>query len=352
MEIDADLWRGKQVLITGHTGFKGAWLTLLLSELGADVMGVSLPLQENSKNLYRDANISKRLRREHLLDIRNDVLVQEIVTEWQPDYTFHLAAQAYVRKSVINPLETINTNVIGTLNIVMSALQVTKSKGICVVTTDKVYKNQEDGKSFIESDTLGGQDPYSASKAASELIVEAINLRCNPSKIPITTARAGNVVGGGDYGEDRLIPDLIRSILTQTTMYVRNPNSNRPWQHVLDCLRGYLLIAQSHMTLGNNTPRAVNFGPENSLPVKEVIEIFQEAYKKKIKYVITKSEIEEASNLKINSSLAGKYFDWRNEISSIDSIIKTANWYKQHELGSDAELLMLNEIKEYRGTKW
>ena len=234
---------GKRILITGHTGFKGSWLTVLLNDLGAEVVGISLP-PESPKSLYEAASINKELATEYFQDIRDEAAVIHLINDIKPDYVFHLAAQAFVRKSYKNPLETFATNVMGTANVMVAALAQESVLGLTIATTDKVYENLDSMELFIESDKLGGKDPYSASKAASEIVIAAINSSNNPNRIPVTTVRAGNVIGGGDWGADRIVPDIVNAIQNNQPLIIRNPNSTRPWQHVLDCLYGYLLVAQ------------------------------------------------------------------------------------------------------------
>ena len=213
MDLNSEIWKDKRVLVTGHTGFKGSWLALLLSDLGAKVIGLGLPAL-GPKSLYGDAKVSSLLVSEYISDIRDSRSVAEIFEREKIDYVFHLAAQALVRNSVKEPLETITTNVSGTANILLHGMNSKSTQGMLIVTTDKVYKNNDWVWPYRESDQLGGYDPYSASKAASELIVRGLIKSNNPRNIPVSTARAGNVIGGGDWSEDRLIPDIVRTIIS------------------------------------------------------------------------------------------------------------------------------------------
>lgn len=353
MDIIPEIWRGRRVLITGHTGFKGSWLTCLLNELGAEVVGLSLPLVDFSNSLYKGAQIQKLLSDEYWIDIRDEQKVDEAVQNSGVDYVFHLAAQAFVNRSVKNPLESISTNIIGTTNILISSLKLDSLKGITVVTSDKVYQNLGGGNvPFSESDRLGGKDPYSASKAASELITHCLSLTCNPYDIPISSARAGNVLGGGDWGEDRLVPDLVKSIMSNQILSIRNPNATRPWQYILDCLKGYLLIGQSHINRITDTPQSFNFGPRESLPVVEIIRIFERYFDEKFKYVIANSNEHESTSLELNSNLATEYLGWQPQFSPIESIKQAADWYIKYTAGADPKELMLMEIANYREGKW
>jgi CDP-glucose 4,6-dehydratase len=199
---------------------------------------------------------------------------------------------------------------------------------------------------------LGGKDPYSASKAATELIVNSLASTCNPYKIPVTTVRAGNVIGGGDWGEDRLIPDIVRAFLSDQLLTIRNPNASRPWQHVLDCLRGYLLTAQSHFNNSTATPTSINFGPSQSLMVIELVRLFESAFNKEIKYNIDESNIHESVWLELDSKLAYEYLGWETLLSTTDAIKNTAKWYSDFIAGFNPNELITNEISKYRVGKW
>ena len=290
MGIDPSIWKGKRVLVTGHNGFKGSWLVMFLKNLGVNVIGLSLP-PESSKSLFLDAKIGSLLSAEYFQDIRDDSGVQKVIQESKPDYVFHLAAQALVRRSISNPRESISTNVTGTVNVLLSSFASNSVLGVTIVTTDKVYQNIGDRAPFKETDRLGSNDPYSASKAAAELIVASLVSSSNPRNIPVTTVRAGNVIGGGDWGEERLVPDVVQAIINNSTLVIRNPSSTRPWQHVLDCLFGYLLTAQAHLKMKTNMPQSINFGPKESLSVIELVKMFELAFKKQLKYEISKSTI-------------------------------------------------------------
>ena len=352
MDINPAIWNEKRVLVTGHTGFKGSWLSMLLAKMGAEVVGISLPPISSPYSLYSDAKISKITTQELFLDIRNKIELERAIKELQPDYIFHLAAQAFVQKSVKDPYETITTNVNGTTNLLLAAFMSKSVRGITVVTTDKVYKNFGTSKALNESDTLGSSDPYSASKAASELIVASLAQACNPQGIPVSTVRAGNVVGGGDWGEDRLIPDLIRSLLLQNKLKIRNPEATRPWQHVLDCLNGYLLVAQSHLSGNLETPKSVNFGPSKSLSVSQLINILETVFKQRIQIEVAPSSFQEAIWLQLDSQLAHQFFGWQPTLSIEQSIMQAGNWYSKFLANCDAAELMLSEIDQYKVGKF
>lgn len=347
MDLNPELWRNRRVLVTGHTGFKGSWLVFWLSQFGAEVIGVSLPVPELQCSLYSDAKISKLLSKEYFLDIRNEILVQDAMKESKADYVFHLAAQAIVSRSIEYPNESVTTNVIGTSNVLLAALSLNSVIGMTIATTDKVYQNIDNDKPFRETDALGGKDPYSASKAAAEIVVASLASICNPRKIPITTVRAGNVIGGGDWGKDRLVPDLVNALSSNRTMMIRNINATRPWQHILDCLRGYLLIAQSHLVSSINSPKSINFGPNESLSVKQLINIFESSFGRSANYKVSESSFNEAQYLKLNSELAFSYLNWSPFYKSAEAISKTAKWYLDFLYGNNALELMTQELLQY-----
>lgn len=347
MDLNPGFWHNRKVLVTGHTGFKGSWLVFWLSQLGAEIIGVSLPALKVKPSLYFEAKISKLVSNEYFVDIRNEVLIKEVFKKAKPDYVFHFAAQAYVNRSFVDPSESVSTNVLGTSNVLLAALSLDSVIGIIIATTDKVYQNNDNDKIFNEQDVLGGKDPYSASKAAAELVVASLASTCNPRNIPVTTVRAGNVIGGGDWAGGRLVPDLVNAINSNKTLIIRNPNATRPWQYVLDCIRGYLLLAQSHFDYKVNTVKSINFGPNVSISVKEFINTFEIAYGKKVNWKAVDSILNEAKYLKLNSSLALKLLGWHPLLESSEAISKTANWYSNFFDGYDALELISKELTEY-----
>ena len=349
MGINSELWHGKRILVTGHTGFKGAWLVYILRTLGAQVIGLALPPPKPMQSLYSIANVHKHLVSEYFIDIRDEIEVSKVLQESLPDYVFHLAAQSFVRRSFIDPIESFSTNVTGTANIVTSSLSIKSLLGITVATTDKVYRNDGRNLPFKETDMLGNLDPYSASKTAAELVVASLYSSCNPFKIPITTVRAGNVIGGGDWGEDRLVPDIVGALTSDREIIIRNPTAIRPWQHVLDCLHGYLLIAQSHLTNQFNVPRSVNFGPSYSLSVMELIHIFEDVFKKQVKFQVKRASIIESNWLELDSKLAHDFLGWNTSLVPIKAVEQTAFWYLKYGQGVSAETLITEEISGYFG---
>jgi CDP-glucose 4,6-dehydratase len=262
---DPAFWAGKRVLVTGHTGFKGSWLTLWLSQMGAEVTGVALP-PDGAPNHFSMARVAEVCRSE-IIDLRDANEMHLIISETKPDIVLHLGAQALVRRSYRDPAGTFATNVQGTVNLLDALAEAGSARAILVVTSDKVYANDESGRAFREEDKLGGHDPYSLSKAASEHVVAAYRAaRFANSGTAIATARGGNVIGGGDYSEDRIVPDIVRAARSDQPLVLRNPKATRPWQHVLDCLAGYLVFAEILAT-GGDYPQALNIGPDPTQPI-------------------------------------------------------------------------------------
>jgi CDP-glucose 4,6-dehydratase len=349
--LNPKLWRGKKVLVTGHTGFKGSWLSLILKDLGADVVGFSLP-PEGPRSLYSDARIAEELQMEFLQDIRDENAVEKAIQTSNIDYVFHLAAQAFVGRSIKAPLESFSSNVMGTANVLVSSLASRKVLGVTVATTDKVYENVGLNLPFKESDRLGGQDPYSASKASAEMVISAINYSNNPFNVPVTSVRAGNVIGGGDWGEYRLVPDLVRALVSNTPLSIRNPNATRPWQYILDCLYGYLLVAESHLLKRGDFPSSINLGPNESISVTQLISLFEDQFKQRIEKNYELLPIRESSWLSLDSRLALEYFDWTASFPPYRAVKQTADWYSKFLNGSDPKELAISEILQYKVGKW
>jgi CDP-glucose 4,6-dehydratase len=311
-------------LITGHTGFKGSWMAALLKIQGNQVYGVSLNPSGHSH--YEVANIKKYLNRDIRQDIRNSKSLIRTFRKIQPDVILHLAAQPLVRESYKNPLYTFETNVIGTLNVLNASLRIDHLKATLIITSDKVYKNNEDKKPFIETDSLGGEDPYSSSKAAADIAAQA--WRSSYGKSPIAIARAGNVIGGGDYAADRIIPDMVKAIEKTENLIIRNPNSIRPWQHVLDCLNGYQKLLD--MEIENKTEGEWNFGPENvdMQTVNDLVLQFQKSWGKELIIKVEPSNTKEVVNLSLNSDKSRNELNWKEKLSFEESIEWTTDWYK------------------------
>lgn len=329
MNFFGGIYRGKKVLVTGHTGFKGSWLSLWLHELGANISGISLSL-ESSPNHWNMLGLTVD---DHRIDVRDFDSISKVVQEIQPDIVFHLAAQPLVRRSYRDPLETWSTNVMGTANILEACRLTSSVKSILVVTTDKCYQNNEWIWGYRETDSLGGHDPYSASKACAELVVASYRdaFFNGSNDICVATARAGNVIGGGDWSEDRLIPDLVSSMQVNKSTEIRSPNSTRPWQHVLEPLSGYLLLGQKLFLRDRAFADAWNFGPDSSgnQSVSEILIHLEKTWKKLKWHTSSKNHQHEANLLYLDSSKARNLLHWK-PVWDIDiSLEKTALWYIQ-----------------------
>ncbi|MDP1720713.1 MAG: CDP-glucose 4,6-dehydratase [Candidatus Nanopelagicaceae bacterium] len=315
------------VLVTGHTGFKGAWLTLLLERLGVPVVGLSLPAEPFS--LYERMN-RKGAIPEDFLDIRDFGAVQAFMAKYKPGAIFHMAAQPLVLESYKTPRETFETNVMGTVNILDAAFATKYVEGIVVVTTDKVYRNDNSGAKFVESDALAGKDPYSASKVGTESAVAAWQQISKVSGGPkVMVARAGNVIGGGDWADDRIIPDLIRGFSTNSEVIVRNPKSTRPWQHVLDPLLGYVMFLEA--VLNGKEIASMNFGPDSeSLSVSEIVEIGRRNWPlpTSVEFAIEGQERGlEAIALQLDSRKARTTLNWSCAWDQNESVTATIQWW-------------------------
>ena len=328
MDLFANIYRGRRVLVTGHTGFKGGWLALWLNQMGAQVAGLALPpdTMPNHWDLLQ-LDVSG-----HYCDIRDASAVAGIVEQENPEIVFHLAAQSLVRRSYLNPLETWSSNVMGTANILEACRQAPSVRAVVVVTTDKVYENQEWPWGYRENDRLGGHDPYSASKAATELVAASYRSAFfygNDSAL-IATARAGNVIGGGDWSEDRLIPDLVRADLRGDSLEIRSPSATRPWQHVLECLSGYLLLGQHLLQGRKEYCGAWNFGPDqdNNRTVVEVLAHLREHWPALKWHLAEQPQPHEANLLYLDNSKAKVALAWRPVWSLPQSLSATAEWYR------------------------
>ncbi|MDX8378080.1 MAG: CDP-glucose 4,6-dehydratase [Mariprofundales bacterium] len=327
----SDCYRNKTVLLTGHTGFKGSWLALWLQHLGAKVVGLALnpDTSPNHWDLLNDTNNTVDDRR---VDIRNTEQIITLCRDIKPDIVFHLAAQALVRRSYKDPITTWQSNVMGTANVLEACRKTESVQAIVVVTTDKCYENKEWHWGYRENDNLGGHDPYAASKAAVELLVGSYRQSFFSGKgTPLlATARAGNVIGGGDWSEDRLIPDIARSVTFEKTLIIRSPHATRPWQHVLESLSGYLLLGQRLLAGENALATAWNFGPtqEANLSVQEVLVRMQQVWPQ-IKWQTDNAEqLHEANLLYLDSSKARQLLPWQPVWNVNQSLHKTAAWYQ------------------------
>ena len=357
MVVDKAFWDGKKVFLTGHTGFKGGWLSLWLRSLGANVTGFALePSAE--PNLFNVANVSQDIT-SIIGDIRNLSSVESAVREHSPDIIIHMAAQPLVRYSYTNPVETYETNVIGTVNMLEAARKTRGVRAFINVTSDKCYENREWIWGYRENEPMGGHDPYSSSKGCAELVTSAyrdsfFNSDERPGhSLALASARAGNVIGGGDWAEDRLVPDLMRAIMDNKVVTIRNPGAIRPWQHVLEPLSGYLLLAQKLWEHGNEHAEGWNFGPkeEDAKPVSWIADYISSNWGDNVEWDVKGCDKEphEAQYLKLDCAKAMNRLGWHPKWDlekALDSVIE---WYKAYWKEADMHELTLAQIESYSG---
>ena len=331
MKENLKIFKNKKILITGHTGFKGSWLSLWFKSLGANVMGVSIDIPTKPSH-FKLINLEKKIKNK-FVDITDLKKLKKIFVTFKPDYVFHLAAQSLVKKSYKNPLLTYYTNAIGTLNVMESLVSLRNNCIAVIITSDKSYKNLEIKRGYKETDVLGGADPYSASKASAELIIQSyFKSYLNDKKnIRIAVARAGNVIGGGDWSEDRLIPDCVRSWSKNEKVIIRNPDATRPWQHVLDAIYGYIILSINLRKNIKLNGQAFNFGPgmNNNYKVIDVLKLVKKLWQNILwKIIKVKKREFESSLLKLNSSKANSILKWKCNLSFKESIYFTTEWYR------------------------
>ena len=343
---DAHFWRSRRVLLTGHTGFKGAWATLWLARMGAKVTGFSLP-PESDQALFVRAGLAREAD-SRIGDLRSPDMVRQAVAASDPEIVLHFAAQPLVQRSIADPIETLATNVMGTAHLLEALRAQSRLERILVVTSDKVYRNLGDGKAFHEDDPLGGKDPYSASKAATELIVGAYAKTYFAGRdVIVVTARGGNVIGGGDIAENRIVPDIVRAWLRGERPVLRMPEATRPWQHVLDCLSGYFLFVER---AGPEVPTALNFGPDPkcAVTVAELARAMLAALgAAQIFETAPMMASVEQQYLSVDSSRAFRSLGWRNTLSDKTAVAWTADWYRRLQSGEDARTITMRQIDAY-----
>lgn len=343
-------WRGKRVLVTGHTGFKGSWLSLWLAQLGAEVHGIALE-PNTSPAIFDLIELDQVLASSTFLDIRAEGRLAALIKHIAPEIVFHLAAQPLVRLSYDTPLDTISTNVMGTANVLDACRYVDTLKAALVITTDKVYENKEWDWPYRESDPLGGKDPYSASKAACELIVASYrDSFLAPRGVRVATARGGNVIGGGDWSKDRLIPDAIRATFTGTPLEIRAPNSVRPWQHVLVLCHGYLQLVHT-MVMRDSLPANVwNFGPlaPDCIPVGRLLDLLSESGIAPDVHIVPSASKPESGLLALDSSVARARLGWQPALELTEALAWTADWYLAAHRGENMRALTISQITAYQ----
>ena len=353
MKLFKKIYKGKKVLITGHTGFKGSWLSLWFSILGANVLGISssIPTKPSHFELLK---LNKKIKSKKV-NIQNFKLIKKTIVHFKPDFIFHLAAQSIVKKSYIDPVETWKTNLLGTMNI-LEAIKVLKNNKklvVVLITSDKAYKNLEIKKGYKEDSFLGGIDPYGGSKSAAEICIQSYIksfFKDKNNKISIGIARAGNVIGGGDWSDYRLLPDCIKAWTKNKKVKIRNPNSTRPWQHVLDVLNGYIMLGAKLNKNKKLHGEAFNFGPSNSknLRVLDILKISKSIWPE-INWIIENNKnFFENNLLQLNSNKAKKILNWKCNLSSKDSIQMTIDWYKNYVLKRNVYNLSRKQILDFK----
>jgi CDP-glucose 4,6-dehydratase len=350
MGLDSYFWSQQRILITGHTGFKGSWLSLLLKHQGSELFGLSNP-PPTCPSLYQLAKTSSLLTDEFINDVTDYQSVEAAIKVIQPSIIFHLAAQPLVLESYRDPLTTFSSNVMGTANILQAARTCSSLKAIVVITTDKCYADNADGRPYQENDRLGGYDPYSASKACAEIVTSSFDRSFYQSqqKVNLATARAGNVIGGGDWAQDRLIPDCVRALESRKPITLRNPNSVRPWQHVLDPLRGYMLLVQ-YLCSENQQSLAWNFGPDinQRVTTKKIAEIARQTWGEgKIECEDGHPGLVETNVLRLDSTKAKDKLNWATLWDTKTAVTKTIEWYRSVHDGESALSASQRQIDNY-----
>jgi CDP-glucose 4,6-dehydratase len=351
MSINQNFWRGKRVLLTGHTGFKGGWLSLWLQSLGAEVHGLALA-PPTSPNLFTVARVAEGMTGHTIGDIRDYDTVRAAMQSSQPEVVIHMAAQPLVRLSYNEPVATYATNVMGTVHVLEAARHAGSVRAIVNVTTDKCYENKEWVWGYREDEPMGGHDPYSNSKGCSELVTSAYRRSFfQQSGIALGSGRAGNVIGGGDWAADRLIPDILKAFVQNQPVVIRNPYATRPWQHVLEPLSGYLTLAERLYADGQAYAEGWNFGPrdEDARPVQWIVEHMVSKWGQGASWQIDEGvHPHEANYLKLDISKAGSRLNWHPALRLNDALNLTIDWAKQSQAGGDMRQLTLDQISAYQ----
>jgi CDP-glucose 4,6-dehydratase len=349
MEVTPHFWRSKRVLLTGHTGFKGAWMSLWLHSMGAKVQGFALS-PPTSPILFEEAKVAGLIH-SSLGDIRDFAAVSKVVKDFKPEIVFHMAAQPLVRYSYEAPLETYATNVMGTANLLESIRTVDSVRAVVNVTTDKCYENREWVWGYREDEAMGGYDPYSSSKACSEIITAAYRQSFfDKAGIAVATARAGNVIGGGDWAKDRLVPDILRAFENKQPVSIRNPNSIRPWQHVLEPLSGYLLLAEKLCAESTNFSQAWNFGPkdDDAKPVGWIVEALASKWGEEASWSFDEGDHpHEAHYLKLDISKARQSMGWSPRWTLDQALDHVIEWHNKWLSGGNVRNICLKQIERY-----
>ncbi len=349
LDMNLSFWRGRRVLVTGHTGFKGSWLCLWLHSVGAEVHGYALP-PPTDPSLFVAAKVDELLSSSEIADVRDCEMLHSVVRRVRPEIVFHLAAQPLVRYSYRAPVETYAVNVMGTVHLLEAIRQSDSVRAVVSVTTDKCYENREWPWGYRENEPLGGYDPYSSSKACAELVSAAYRASfLNGSGIPLATARAGNVIGGGDWAADRLLPDFLRALDAGQTLTIRSPGATRPWQHVLEPLSGYLVLAESLFAPGAKSAEAWNFGPvdDDARPVSWILERLARRMPDLRWHCDAEPQPHEAHFLKLDSSKARTQLGWRPRWRLDKALDMTISWHQAWRQGADMGAVSRAQIADY-----
>lgn len=352
LEVNSTFWRGKRVLITGHTGFKGSWLALWLQRCGAEVAGYALP-PTTQPSLYETADVQAGIHSVYG-DIRDSTALRALMAEFRPEITFHLAAQALVRESYADPVETYSVNVMGTVHFLEAVRQTPGVRVALVVTSDKCYENREWAWGYRENEPMGGHDPYSSSKGCAELVTAAYRASffAPNAEMPIVaSARAGNVIGGGDWAKDRLIPDIVCALRQGLPVRIRSPHSIRPWQHVLEPLNGYLTLAEQCWNEGAACAEGWNFGPNDAdaRPVQWIVERMTHLWGEGARWEHDAApQLHEAHYLKLDVSKAKMRLGWQPRLDLSTTLDWVVEWYRRYAQGADARTLALEQIERYQ----
>ena len=351
--IDRAFWNGRRVFVTGHTGFKGSWLALWLDSLGAHVSGMALA-PATTPALFDVAQVGRGIT-STIADIRDEAVLARAMAAADPEVIFHLAAQPLVRASYREPVATFGTNVMGTAHVLEGARALPSLRAVVVITTDKVYENREWERGYTEADTLGGHDPYSASKAAAELVVASyrrsfFSAPIDGRTVGVATARAGNVIGGGDWAEDRLVPDLVRALSAGSAVSVRRPTAVRPWQHVIEPLSGYLHLAERLVADPGSHAEAWNFGPEpdDARPVAWIADRVVAQWGDGAQWTHAGGDHpHETGHLALDITKAKVRLDWHPRLDLATALDWTVHWYREYARGADMRALSLEQLHAY-----
>lgn len=353
--MNAAFWRGKKVFLTGHTGFKGSWLSLWLQQLGAELTGYAL-VPPTNPSLFEVACVEKGMT-SIIGDIRDGVALASAMRQAEPEIVIHMAAQPLVRRSYVDPVETYSTNVMGTVHLLEAVRQTLSVRAVVNVTTDKCYENKEWVWGYRENEPMGGFDPYSSSKGCAELVTAAYrNSFFNPNRysvhqVALATARAGNVIGGGDWAEDRLIPDILAAFEKAQPVVIRNPHATRPWQHVLEPLRGYLTLAEKLYTDGTGFAEAFNFGPQSddAQPVEWIVKQLAQKWGNNASWQIDAGDHpHEANYLKLDISKAGHRLNWQPSMRLDLALSMIVDWARERSIGTDMRTFTQSQIQAYQ----